>query len=169
MKVTGVRHFLVHPDSGKNLCFVRIATDAGLHGWGECYTQSDRDRQVTAHIDALERYLVGRDPTRIREFTQAAYDDFAARRGGMDYYCAISGIEQALWDIVGKAAGMPVHKLLGGACRDAIRVYANGWSGGARTPEELGEKALAVVRTGFHGVEVRPGSRPVANIRGQNR
>lgn len=156
MKVTSVQHHIVHPDSGKNLCFVRIDTDEGLHGWGECYTQGDRDVQITAHIDALERYLVGRDPGRIRQLTQGAYDDFAARRGGMDYYCAISGIEQALWDIVGKAAGMPVHRLLGGACRDAIRVYANGWSGGARSPAELGEKAKAMVERGFTAMKFDP-------------
>ena len=156
MKVTGLRHHIVHPDSGKNLCFVRIDTDEGIHGWGECYTQGDRDVQITAHLDALARYVIGRDPTRIRHLTQGAYDDFAARRGGMDYYCAISGIEQALWDIVGKAAGMPVYSLLGGACRDAIRVYANGWSGGARTPAELGEKAKAVVERGFTAMKFDP-------------
>jgi len=156
MKVTSVQHHIVHPGSGKNLCFVRIDTDEGLHGWGECYTQGDRDVQITAHIDALARYLVGRDPARIRQLTQGAYDDFAARRGGMDYYCAISGIEQALWDIVGKAAGMPVHRLLGGACRDAIRVYANGWSGGARSPAELGEKAKAMVERGFTAMKFDP-------------
>ena len=156
MKVTGLRHHIVHPDSGKNLCFVRIDTDEGLHGWGECYTQGDRDVQITAHLDALARYVIGRDPTRVRQLTQGAYDDFAARRGGMDYYCAISGIEQALWDIVGKAAGMPVYSLLGGACRDAIRVYANGWSGGARTPAELGEKAKAVAERGFTAMKFDP-------------
>ena len=156
MKVTGLRHHIVHPDSGKNLCFVRIDTDEGIHGWGECYTQGDRDVQITAHLDALARYVIGRDPTRIRQLTQGAYDDFAARRGAMDYYCAISGIEQALWDIVGKAAGMPVYSLLGGACRDAIRVYANGWSGGARTPAELGEKAKAVVERGFTAMKFDP-------------
>ncbi len=156
MKVTGLRHHIVHPGSGKNLCFVRIDTDDGVHGWGECYTQGDRDVQITAHLDALARYVIGRDPTRIRQLTQGAYDDFAARRGGMDYYCAISGIEQALWDIVGKTAGMPVHGLLGGACRDAIRVYANGWSGGARTPAELGEKAKAVAARGFTAMKFDP-------------
>ena len=156
MKITDIRHFLVGPDSAKNLCFVRVDTDAGVHGWGECYTQADRDIQVVAHIDQLARYLVGQDPSRIRHFTQAAYDDFAARRGAMDYHCAISGIEQALWDIAGKTAGMPVHRLLGGACRDRIRVYANGWSGGARSPAELGEKATAVVESGFDALKFDP-------------
>ena len=156
MKITSVRHFLVHPGQGKNLCFVRLDTDDGLSGWGECYTQADRDLQITAHIDQLERYLIGRDPTRIKQFTSAAYDDFAARRGSMDYYCAISGIEQAMWDITGKAARLPVHALLGGACRDKIRVYANGWSGGARSPAELGDKARAVTERGFSALKFDP-------------
>ena len=156
MKVTAVRHFLAHPGTAKNLCFVRVDTDEGIHGWGECYTQADRDLQITAHIDALERYLIGRDPSRIRAFTEAAFDDFAARRLAMDYCCAISGIEQALWDIAGKAAGMPVHKLLGGACRDAVRVYANGWSGGADSPEALAERAVEVVRRGFTALKFDP-------------
>ena len=75
----------------------------------------------------------------------------------MDFYCAISGLEQAMWDITGKAAGMPVHKLLGGACRERIRVYANGWSGGARTPEQLGEKALRVKMDVDGSIEIEAG------------
>ena len=156
MKVTDVRTFLVDSGDRKNLCFVKIDTDEGIHGWGECYTQSDRDLQITAHVDQLKRYLVGRDPTNIKQFTQVAYDDFAGRRGAMDLYCAVSGIEHALWDITGKSFGAPVHKLLGGACRDRIRVYANGWSYGASSPEELGEKAIRVIRAGFTALKFDP-------------
>ena len=130
MKITDITTHLVHPGRAKNLCFVKIETDEGIYGWGECYTQSDRDVQITAHVDQLKRYLIGRDPTNIKHFMQMAFDDFAGRRGAMDYYCAISGLEHAMWDIAGKAYGAPVHKLIGGACRDKIRVYANGWSGG---------------------------------------
>ena len=156
MRITDVKHFLVHPGRGKNLCFVRVDTDEGVHGWGECYTQSDRDLQVTAHIDQLTRYLIGRDPGRIKAFTQTTFDDFAARRGSMDLYCAVSGLEQAMWDIKGKVAEMPVHALLGGACHDRIRVYANGWSGAAQTPDELGRQAAAVVERGFSALKFDP-------------
>jgi galactonate dehydratase len=157
MQVTDVKHFLVHPGTAKNLCFVKVETDEGIHGWGEAYTQSDRDLQITAHIDQLKRYLVGRDPRNIKHFMQVAYDDFAGRRGSMDLWCALSGIEQALWDISGKKAGAPVHILLGGACRDRIRVYANGWSGGAAgTPESLAERAQAVVEMGFTAMKFDP-------------
>jgi galactonate dehydratase len=156
LKIIDVKTFLVHPGKGKNLCFVRIETDEDIHGWGECYTQADRDIQITSHIDQLKRYLVGRDPTNIKHFMQVAYDDFAGRRGAMDLYCALSGIEHAMWDITGKAAGLPVHKLLGGACRDKIRVYANGWSDGAKTPRELAEKAQKVIEMGFTALKFDP-------------
>tara|TARA_B100000745_G_scaffold137959_1_gene90148 strand:+ start:1781 stop:3094 length:1314 start_codon:yes stop_codon:yes gene_type:complete len=156
MKITGVTTFLAHPGVGKNLCFVKIDTDEGIHGWGECYTQSDRDLQVVAHVDQLERYLVGRDPFNIKHFTQMAYDDIAGRRGAMDFYCAISGLEQAMWDITGKKLGVPIYQLLGGACRDKIRVYANGWSGGAKTPEAIAEKASQIIEMGFTALKFDP-------------
>lgn len=156
MQITDIQHYLVHPGRAKNLCFVKIDTDEGIHGWGECYTQSDRDTQVTAHIDQIKRYLIGRDPTNIKHFVQVAYDDFAGRRGAMDYHCAISGLEQAMWDIAGKAYGAPVHKLIGGACRDKIRVYANGWSGGAPTPGALAERASEVIEMGFTALKFDP-------------
>jgi galactonate dehydratase len=156
LKVTNVTHYLAHPGQGKNLCFVKVDTDEGVHGWGECYTQADRDIQITAHVDQLKRYLIGRDPANIKHFTQMAYNDFAGRRGAMDLYSAISGIEHALWDITGKSLGAPVHKLLGGACRDKIRVYANGWSEGAKTPGALAEKASEVIEMGFTALKFDP-------------
>ena len=156
MKITDVKHFLANPGRGKNLCFVKVETDEGLYGWGEAYTQSDRDIQITAHIDQMRRYLIGRDPRNIKHFIQWAYDDFAGRRGAMDFWCAVSGIEHALWDITGKAAGMPVHMLIGGACRDKIRVYANGWGGGGGGPEALAERAQEVVEMGFNAMKFDP-------------
>ena len=156
MQVTDLTAFLVHPGTAKNLCFVKVQTDEGIHGWGECYTQSDRDLQIVAHLDQLRRYLIGRDPTNIKHFMQVAYDDFAGRRGAMDLYSALSGIEQALWDITGKKLGAPAYTLLGGACRSKIRVYANGWSGGAATPDALAEKASRVIDMGFTALKFDP-------------
>jgi galactonate dehydratase len=156
LKITDLQTFLVHPGRAKNLCFVKIDTDTGIHGWGECYTQSDRDRQIVTHVEQLARYLIGRNPMHIKHFMQVAYDDFAGRRGAMDLYSALSGIEQALWDITGKQLGVPVYALLGGACRDKIRVYANGWSDGAKTPETLAEKAVQVIERGFTALKFDP-------------
>ncbi|MGN6562261.1 MAG: mandelate racemase/muconate lactonizing enzyme family protein [Thermomicrobiales bacterium] len=156
MQVTDVQTFLVHPGTGKNWLFVRVDTDAGITGWGECYTQADRDQAIVVHVEQMKRYLVGRDPFAIKHFTTVMYLDWAGKRGAMDFYCAVSGIEQALWDIVGKAVGQPVYNLLGGPCRTRVRVYANGWGSGARTPDELGEAARRVVARGFTALKFDP-------------
>jgi len=156
MRITAVKTFMVHPDTAKkNLLFVKVETDAGLFGWGEAYTQVDRERAIEIYIQELGRYLLGRSPFNIKHFTFTAYTDFASKRGGMDLYSAISGIEQALWDITGKASGQPVYNLLGGKCRDRIRVYANGWAE-AGTPDQLAEKALKVVGMGFTALKFDP-------------
>ena len=153
--ITDLRYHIAHPPHGKNLLFVRIETAEGLHGWGECCTQSDRDVQIGAHIDQMRRYVIGRDSRQIKHFTDVMFNDFATRRGSMDYYSAISGIEQALWDIAGRRAGQPVHVLLGGACRERIRVYANGWARQA-THESLAESARSVVERGFTALKFDP-------------
>jgi galactonate dehydratase len=153
--VTNLTPFLVHPGSGKNLLFVKVDTDAGIHGWGEAYTQADRDQSIVAHLEQLRRYLVGRSPFNIKHFTHVMYQDFAGKRGAMEFYAAISGIEQALWDIVGKALNTPVYNLLGGACRDKIRVYANGWRGGGG-PEQAAHQAVEIVKRGFTALKWDP-------------
>ena len=155
LEITNLQYFLVHPGRGKNLLFVRLETSDGLHGWGECYTQADRDIQIVAHLDQLDRYVVGRDPRQIKQLTDAAYNDFSARRGAMDYYSAISGIEQALWDLAGKRHGVPVNELLGGRCRDRIWVYANGWARSG-SHEELARSATEVVARGFTALKFDP-------------
>ena len=156
MRVTGVRSVIVDPGSGKNWLFVRVDTDAGISGWGECYTQADRDQSIVPHITQLGRYLTGRDPHQIKHFTFMAYHDYAAKRGAMEFYSALSGIEQALWDILGKEAGQPVYNLLGGACRGRIPVYANGWYHGAKTPDALARLAEEMVQRGHRALKFDP-------------
>jgi galactonate dehydratase len=156
MKVTAVKSYTVHPGWRKNLIFVKVETDAGIHGWGEAYSQYDRDRAVTAQLEALGPYVIGRNAFDIKHFTQFAFDDYAARRGSVELFCAISGIEQALWDIVGKACKQPVYNLLGGRYRDRIRVYANGWSYGMKEPADYARAAEAVVKQGFTALKFDP-------------
>jgi galactonate dehydratase len=156
MKITAVKSYTVHPGWRKNLIFVKVETDAGIHGWGEAYSQYDRDTAVTAQLDALGRYAVGRSPFDIKHFTQVAFDDYAQRRGSVELFCAISGIEQALWDIVGKDCKQPVYNLLGGRYRDRIRVYANGWSYGMKEPDDYARAAEKVVKQGFTALKFDP-------------
>jgi galactonate dehydratase len=156
MKITRVTPYLVDPGYGKNWLFVKVETSDGLHGWGECYTQADRDQSIVAHVQQLGRYLLGRDASQIRHFTHWAYHDFAAKRGTLDFWAAVSGLEQALWDLAGKRVGLPVVELLGGRCRERVRVYANGWYSGAKSPSEYAAKAKATVARGFTALKFDP-------------
>jgi galactonate dehydratase len=154
MKVTDVKTFLVYPGGGKNWLLVKVETDEGIHGWGEAYTQADRDKTIEVHIHQMKRYLVGRDPFAIKHFSHVMYTDYAGKRGAMEFYCALSGIEHALWDICGKATGQPVYNLLGGPCRGKIRVYANGWGGA--TPQARAARARELVAQGFTAMKFDP-------------
>ena len=111
---------------------VRITTDTGIEGWGEV-TLEGKPKSVTAAIEELAEYLIGKDPLRIEHHWQHIYRS-AFFRGGNVLMTALSGIDQALWDIAGKHYGLPVHQLLGGAVRDRIRVYAH-WGIGSMTDE----------------------------------
>jgi galactonate dehydratase len=155
VKVSRVTPFLADLGGAKNVLFVKVETSGGPHGWGECYTQADRDRSIVAIVEALGRYLVGRDASHITHFVHMAYNDFASKRGAMDFWSAVSGIEQALWDIAGKRHGVPVHTLLGGPCRERVRVYANGWyPHGA--PADYAAAAKATVARGFTALKFDP-------------
>ncbi len=154
MKVTDVKTFLVYPGGGKSWLLVKVETDAGIHGWGEAYTQADRDQTIEVHIHHMKRYLVGRDPFAIKHFSHVMYTDYAGKRGAMEFYCALSGIEHALWDICGKATNQPVYNLLGGPCRGKVRVYANGWGGA--TPQARADRARQLVDEGFTAMKFDP-------------
>lgn len=157
MKITNVTTHKVHPGPGmKNFIFVKLETDAGITGWGEAYSQADRDTQVEAHIEQVARYLEGRDPFHIRHFMHVIHEDFATKRSAMDLHCAMSGIEIAMWDIVGKALEQPVYNLLGGPVRPRIKLYANSWSGGAKTPDDYANKAVETVKKGFGALKFDP-------------
>ena len=160
MKITNIKHFTVHPGWRKNLIYVKVETDEGLCGWGEAYTQYDRDRAVVTHIEELSRYLIGRNPFHIRHLRWIAFDDFAQRRGSLEFYSSFSGIEMALWDIVGKAAGQPVYNLLGGPCRNKVRVYANGWSYKIEDFASYVKAAENVVKQGYSAIKFDPLPRP---------
>jgi galactonate dehydratase len=160
MQVTQATPFLVDSGGNKSWLFVKVQTDEGLIGWGEAYTQADRDGAMLAHLTEMGRHLIGRSPFAIKHFNSVMYLDYALRRPAMDFWSALSALEQALWDIVGKACGQPVYNLLGGPCRDRIRVYANGWSDGARSPDEYARAAADVVALGFDALKFDPFTNP---------
>ena len=122
MKITDVKTFIME-SPGREYVFVKISTDEGLYGWGES-TLEMKQGTVVAAVKDLQDFVIGQDPTRIDFLWQRMYRH-GFWRGGVAILSALSGIEQALWDITGKAFGQPVYKLLGGAVRDYIPCYTH--------------------------------------------
>ncbi|NCV21565.1 MAG: hypothetical protein EBV45_06390, partial [Chloroflexi bacterium] len=102
--------------------WLKIHTDEGITGLGEPYLENHPD-SVIAEVLRLEPLLIGEDPRRIEWLWNRMYEGGSGYKGGPVKMSAISGIDMALWDITGKAAGLPVHRLLGGATRDRVLVY----------------------------------------------
>ncbi len=153
MKITAIRTFLCHAYR-TNWVFAKVLTDEGLHGVGEA-TLEYRETTVAEAIRELERTFVGRDPHQIEALWHEAYRS-TYFRGGPVFQSALSAVEMALWDIKGKALGVPVYQLLGGKVRDSVPCYANGWFAPAKTPAEFAEKAQAAVAAGFAGLKWDP-------------
>lgn len=140
MRITALRTWLVPP----RWLFLKIETDEGVSGWGEPVVEGRAETVATA-VSELEDYLIGEDPGRIEYLWQKLYR-CGFYRGGPILMSAIAGIDQALWDIKGRTLGVPIHSLLGGACRQRMRMYA--WTGGDR-PDEVAAGAKALVDAGF--------------------
>ncbi|MGE0800337.1 MAG: mandelate racemase/muconate lactonizing enzyme family protein [Lautropia sp.] len=158
MKIDRLRSRTVWASSERSWLFVEVHTDSGLIGRGEA-SQSRNDEGVEAELRALEPQYVGADPL----------DLIARRRSLLDWpyvgrtlFAAVSAIEQALWDLAGKALGVPVYQLIGGAAGHRVRAYANiGYAARSRSPSALAEAAAAAVRDGFDAIKLYPfGMRP---------
>jgi galactonate dehydratase len=154
MKIIDVKTFVMGT-AWRNLVYVKVYTDEGLTGVGEATVQN-REEGVIGYIDGLiRRHVLGSDPFNIEDLWLRMYrDEFW--RGGVIATSGMSAIEIACWDIVGKAVGQPVYRLMGGQVRDRIKVYANGWYTGERTPEEFAERARLVVTKGYKALKVDP-------------
>lgn len=145
MKITKLETFIVPP----RWLFLKIETDEGFVGWGEPVVEG-RAATVKAAVEEFSDYLIGKDPLRIEDHWQAMYRA-GFYRGGPILMSAIAGIDQALWDIKGKYYNAPVYELMGGACRDSVRVYS--WIGGDR-PSDVGKAAKEAVEAGFTAVKM---------------
>ncbi len=175
MKITDVQACVVgrqEPHSGGSVwTFVRVYTDAGLVGTGECSSAGlIASRFATKEIVlGLKPLLVGQDPLRIGPLyeTLRRYNRYSGGSGAPTIF-AITGIENALFDIAGKALGVPVHQLLGGKFRDTIRLYADCHAGETNEPAAYAEKAQEVVAEGYGAVKfdvdrASPGKRDAFN------
>jgi galactonate dehydratase len=145
MTIDRIESFFVPP----RWLFVRVETADGGVGWGEASLEGYAEA-VDGAIEALRDRFIGHDPRRIEDIWQVAYRG-GFYRGGPVLMSALAGLEQALWDLKGKAIGIPAWEMLGGQVRDRIRAYA--WIGGDR-PDEIGEAAQSRRDQGFTAVKM---------------
>ncbi len=156
-RISRVETFLVAP----RWLFVRIETESGIVGWGEA-TCEGRSETVRTAVSQLAEVLLGKDALRIEDHWQVMTKG-SFYRGGPILSSAVSGLDQALWDIAGKRYAAPVHQLLGGPVRDRIRVY--GWVGGDE-PAEVADHIREQVEAGLTAVKMNASGRmsPVATV-----
>ncbi len=142
-----------------NPIIIKIETDEGLYGLGEVGLAYGNAAKAAVGIlrDFSSAILLGSDPSKIELiWNQLFRKTFWGQGGGPVIYGGMSAIDEALWDIKGKMLGVPVYELLGGKCRDRLRVYANDWYSGLISPEEYAEAALKVVADGFDALKFDP-------------
>jgi galactonate dehydratase len=168
MKITGVTTHLLSSnwaaiddqwaDTGsfKSSALVRIETDAGITGLGEIIIGYFAPEAVTTLVDYYIPHLIGKDPLQTTPLWNRMYESskWWGRSGAA--VSVISGIDIALWDIKGKALGVPVYEMLGGKCREQCRVYANGWSFRCVTPSDFAREAARVVEDGYSAIKFYP-------------
>ena len=170
MKITDIKTLVVNAQM-RNWVFVKVETsDPGLYGWGEA-TMEWKTRAVVGCVEDLKPMVLGRDPARIEFLWQIMYRHSFFRPGAIGT-TAMSGIEQACWDILGKSLGVPVYQLLGGRVRDKVRMYTHLGGGEMAAVYEtfdaapLIERARQVVEKGYEALKVVfvPYSRPLMGV-----
>lgn len=138
----------------RNYLFVRLTADNGLTGLGEASLEWQEQAVRTLLHEWVEDRVLGADPAAVETFTDDLIRD--QYQGGSTVLTAISSVEIAMWDLLGKDNGLPVYRLLGGRARERLAAYANGWYGGALTPEAYAQKAAAVKAAGYRGLKFDP-------------
>ena len=153
MKITDIKAFTM--DSFRmNWNFIKVETDEGLYGWGEA-SLGTNEQSLEGMVADLKRLIVGRNPFEIEKMLFEVYRDIYWK-GGPVLYSALSGIEMAMWDIMGKAMKVPVYTFFGGKVRDRVKMYANAWFVGARTPEQFAMRAKQTVALGIKALKFDP-------------
>lgn len=153
MKITDIKAYTL--DAFRtNWTFIKVETDAGLYGWGEA-SLGTNENALEGMVKDLHRLVVGRNPFEVERMCFEVYRD-CYWKGGPVLMSAISGIEIAMWDIMGKALNVPVYTFFGGKMRDEVKIYANAWFVGAKTPEAFARKAKETVALGVKALKWDP-------------
>jgi len=149
---------------GRHPVLLQLFSDQGITGVGEAAVAYGVGSNATAEIvqELVERFVLGKDPSNIEPLWHEMYDHtFWAKGGGSIIFPGMSAVETALWDIKGKALGVPVYELLGGKFRERVRVYANGWSYRCISIDELVREAVKVIQAGYTALKFYPLARPL--------
>jgi len=154
MKIVDVKSHVLGT-AWRNLTFVRVITDEGLEGVGEVRMVNHTDALSGYLKEAVPNHVLGHNPMNIEDLVHRMYRNDYARAGEIAM-SAIATIEIACWDIIGQAVGQPVYQLLGGAVRDRIKAYANGWYTVERTPHEFHQAAKRVIEKGYRALKLDP-------------
>ncbi len=153
MKIVELKTYLANAGI-RNYLFVRLRTDSGLTGVGEASAEWQEKTVETFIHEWVKDRVIGKDPFDIESVVGEMIRD--QYHGGSTIMVAISGVEIAMWDIIGKACGQPVYKLLGGQCHYELEAYANGWYGAARTPHDYAQAARIVLDLGYQAMKFDP-------------
>ena len=153
MKITDVKTYIAG-NPWKNWVFTRVDTDEGVHGIGEG-TLNGFAKTVEAAVHELKQFVIGKDPFDVETHSLRLFRDVFSD-GGQIQGSALASMEYACYDIMGKVTRQPVYRLLGGRCHERLRVYANGWYRGPRTPDSFHEKAKVVVARGYTALKFDP-------------
>lgn len=163
MKINKITPYLVaaKPSSdgwsrGQIVIFVKLETDTGLVGWGEAYALNNRQLAIRETILSLGEALKQMDDATPRGFLHRIAKPMASKHPGIDYACAVSALEIALWDLLGKSTGLPLHALLGGALVDKVPVYANAWDEQVQSPQAVADRCAMMRSQGYRAVKIYP-------------
>ncbi|QGX99438.1 mandelate racemase/muconate lactonizing enzyme family protein [Roseovarius faecimaris] len=141
---------------GHSVILVRLEAANGLIGWGEAYALEHRQRAIREVILTLGGAVTEMSEASPRRFLDHVARPMESKHPGIDYAAAVSAIEIALWDLAGKAAGLPLHALLGGAVKERIPLYANAWDNPVQPPEAIAARCGAMCREGYRAVKIYP-------------
>lgn len=152
LKITRIEPIIINVNHRGDWVFVQVQTDAGLVGLGEA-SHSGNDRLLLAILQQFDEQLAGQDPCQI----QAIWNRLHRLHAGRVAQTALSGLEQALWDLLGQRLGVPIYTLLGGKLRDRLRLYANiNRHVTNRSPEGFAQAARQAVEAGFTAIKLAP-------------
>jgi len=154
MKISSVEIYLI-PNPWKGWVFIRVLTTDGEEGIGEA-THYFGQRAVKSMYKDVKDFILGRDPLEVENLWYQMFKETGASFKDLTKISLMSGIEVACWDIIGKHFGAPVYQFFGGAIRDKVKVYANGWYRGIKQLEDWGKKAKDVVRKGYKAMKFDP-------------